>query len=496
MISEPLSLPSAQASFAEAPDQVVLPLSPEKDFLDELEQHRASGMANVFIDLHPIEKNFFLGIQGTRASRLLVLEYYDRYKEQGERSAMEWLNQQFQSLSIYPELKKNSSSRFAFLKTSVDRIKFFQGSKYDYYRELVRQYQFVKNQQPDCSRWMYTIQGLHALGIGYPEDDYLREGETPRNASIATLRSRIRQLKGEEPIEGTADFWEHTPFAIALAGNFHNTLCGQAGSLPEISKLIYDQRRGKDLGFLKEAAADIIREILGLDTDMTKNGSNRILIDVRHMSPAARKLYYQTIITRFNGIPANQENLIPIIATQVGFSGIDSLDELSRNASEGKEKDQFRSKGFLAWSYNLCDEDVIAIFNSSGLINIANDRRILGEDYRNWLAHLDFKPVARRRGHQLIKRTIEQFVRIAFDYFLPNPLKIWDVLSFHPAVSPTQATPVHTALPWETLEEELLIILSALKREEPLWFGSFRPEDIVQKMCYSNLERIVKQSHY
>lgn len=496
MISEPLSLPSAQVSFVEASDHVALPLSPEKDFLEILEQHRASGMANVFIDLHPVEKNFFLGIQGTRATRLLVLEYYDRWAEQGERSAMEWLNQQFQSLSIYPELKKGSSSKFAFLKTSPSRIKFFQGSQYDYYRELVSQYQFIKNQQPDCSQWMYTIQGLHALGIGYPEDDYLREGETPRNASMATLRSRIRQLKGEEPIEGTTDFWEHTPFAIALAGNFHNTLCGQARSLPEISKLIYDQRSGKDLGFLKEAAGDIIRELLGLDTDMTRNGSKRILIDVRHLSPAARKLYYQTIITRYNELPANRDHKIPIIATHVGFSGIDSLDELASNASEGKEKDQFRSKGFLAWGYNLCDEDVIAIFNSRGLINIANDKRILGEDYHNWLAHVDFKLVARRRAHYLVKRTIEQFVRISFDYFLPDPLKIWDVLCFHPAVSATQTTPVHIALPWETLEEELLSILIALKREEPLLFGNFRPEDIVQKMCYSNLERIVKQSQH
>lgn len=493
MISAPLTWKTDEADYVESPNRVASSeVVYHEKYLEKLEHHRALGSPLLSIDLHPVEKNFFLGMQGTRATKLMVIEYYERCEEQGELKAIDWLNSQFQSLSAYSELKRHSSSVLSFIDVSTERIKFHQGRHYDYYQELVSQYKTIKDQQPDYSKWMYTVQGLHSLGTGYPEDDFLRDGETPRNASMANLRNRIRQLKGEAPIEETSDYWEHTPFAIALAGNFHNTFCGHASSLPEISKLIYDQRNGKDLGFLKDATYDIIRELLGLDSEMKMTGAKRILIDVRHMSPAARKLYYHNIIAVFNEIPANRDHKIPIIATNVGFSGIDSLDEMIRNAAEGKEKDNFRSKGFLAWGYNLSDEDVIAIFHSRGLINLANDTRLLGEDHQNWLSLIGFKTLTRKRAHQLVKRNIEQIVRISFDYFLSDPLKIWDIISFYPSASPTSTLSSNLAIAWDNIEEDLLSILVSMKREEPLWFGNYRPEDLVQKICYGNAERVLK----
>jgi hypothetical protein len=489
MISTPLSWKSLAAEFVGTPElsaEVAVALPPVA--LDEtLEHHRALGSPIVSIDLQPLEKNFFTGVAGTNITPTLIKQYFERVQQQGEERALAWLTSHLLHQPEYHEYRKNSKTKLALVKAEPQRISFFQSPHYDYYQELVAQYQLLKERQPEWSEWIYTIQGLHALGAGNEEAS--TADQSPFNASRFALKSRIRQLKGEEAIEGTQDYWQHAPMAIALAGHFHNTVCGHTSSLPEASRLVYDQRNGKDLAFLQEGAYDIIYELLGLDENLRPTGATRIAIDVRHMSPAARKVYYQNIIARFNEQPANRDRKIPIIATNV--SGVDSLDELMRQATEGKEKDHNRSNGFLSWGYNLCDEDVIAIFNSRGLINIANDKRLLGEDYSQWLAQIDIRPLAKRRAHQLLKRTIEQFVRIAFDYFLANPLKIWDVIGFYPSVSPVEPYPADTLTSWDTVEEDLLEVLTQLKREEPLLFGNYRPEDIVRKMCVENVQRVI-----
>ncbi len=489
MLSTPLTAKPHLLEFVEGKEQT--PVSPfliaEEKFISEMASQKAMGAPFLFVDLKPIEKNFFNGVNGSRISRAAVTEYYERCRTHGERKAVEWLDTQFRTLPGYAELKKSVAAPLAFLKTDPTLIRLYQSTRYDYFEELKSQYQkFVRYSGNDVSKICVTIQGLHSLGTGYPEDDDLRDGDNPRNACTTEIKRRIRQLKGEEPTS-EGNFWQDTPFAIALAGNFHNTYCGHTSILPEPCRLLYDQRKGKDLGILQDSAYDVIRELLALDENLEPTKSKRILIDVRHMSPASRQVYYHSIIKKHNDQPANQQRKIPIMASQVGYSGIDSLDEMVRNANEGKEKEGFRSKGFLAWGYNLSDEDVIAVFHSDGLINIANDRRLLGEDQQSWISQLDFKPIVRVRSLNLMKRTIRHFVRIAFDYFLPNQLKVWDILSFQPQLSMSaNANSSSLVLPWETVEEDMLEILTSLKREEPLWFGSYKPETVARKICYEN----------
>lgn len=494
MISAPLSWGSSPAELMEVSEAILTDANiiSHTSLALKLQRHRALGSPLVNIDLHPVERNFFLGISGEEQTRTIIQQYYQELQSHGKAKAAQWLMSQLSSLPDYQALPKSSRNKTTLVEADPKRLRFFKSRQYDYYQELIVQYQQLKQEKPEWSKWIYTIQGLHALGVGYPEAGQFQE-EFSLNASHAQIKSRIRQLKGEEPLEGSNDYWQQPPFAIALASHFHNTYCGQASSLPEALRLLYDQRGGKDLGFLQEATYDIIHELLGIDRDLQLTGSRRILIDVRHMSPAARKTYYQHVIARYNENPSNHERKIPIIATHVGFSGIDSLDELIRHASEGKENDNFRTQGFLSWGYNLSDEDVIAIFNSHGLINIANDKRLLGEEH-HWTTQIGLKAIVKRRGKQLVKRTIEQFVRIPFDYFLTNPLKVWDIISFHPAISPSESTATEEALAWETIEEDLLVILHQLKREEPILFGNYRPEDLVKKICHDNLDRILKDA--
>jgi hypothetical protein len=489
MLTTPLSAKSQLLDFVETPQEAQISHyhTPEESFIRHLAQHRAMGTPLLLVDLQPIEKNFFLGVHGTRISRTTVVEYYERYRSEGEKKANEWLDQHFRTLPGYLELKKSLAEQLSFIKEDPSLVHYYQSSRYDYFQELKLQYQkFLRHTGNAEAKIYLTIQGLHSLGTGYPEDDDLREGDTAHNTCPTEIKKRIRQLKREEPMS-EGNFWMHTPLALAMAGNFHNAYCGHTSTLPEAWRLLYDQRKGKDLGILQDSAFEIMRELLGLDENLESTGSKRILIDVRHMSPASRMLYYQNIIKKHNDQPDHQEKKIPILASHVGYSGIDSLDEMIRNASEGKEKEGFRSKGFLAWGCNLSDEDVIAIFHSDGLINIANDRRLLGEDQQSWISQLDFKPIVRMRSLNLMKRTLRHLVRISFDYFLPRQLKIWDILSLQPQLTLSASTNQNDlVLPWNTIEEDVTELLTSLKREEPLWFGSYKPEVLAHKICYEN----------
>lgn len=478
--------------FVETPDfsHVIATHSTEINFASEVAHHRAIGSPVVIMEFSAPEKNFFSGIPNTPITKELVLDFYTEWQELGEKKALEWLADQVTEIAgISHPVRARAGG---FIRTTEKQCRYFQKPYYNYFQELIEQHIAVKNILPENIQWIFAIDGIHALGNIAIALDSQADPELPKESSVQVIKHRIRQLKGQEPIEGTKTFWERTPLSIAIASHFNNGLVGHCSSLPEASKLIIDQRSGKDLGIINHQAFEVFRELLGLDDNLVATGAKRILIDVRHMSPASRQAYYRQVIYAFNETSADDQK-IPIIATQVGFSGIDTLDEMAHNASQGKEKDSFRSKGFWAAGYNLSDEDVIAIFRSNGLIGLANDRRILGEDGSSLLTSISFKPLMRRRGLALMKKTIEQLVRIPFDYYLPNQLKIWDMISIHPTVS-LFGFSNSLAISWQSLEEEVTIILEQLKNEEPLWFGSYRAEQLAKKICSGNLQDFVQRN--
>ncbi len=123
-----------------------------------------------------------------------------------------------------------------------------------------------------------------------------------------------------------------------------------------------------------------------------------ILIDVKHASLYTRLQYYdhkKTLEKEFSAV-----NRLPIISSHTGFvftSVKNLLDQKlfrsetkqdgstrtskisSQNRKIGKTDDTINS-GLYAnpWTINLFDEDIVAIFQSRGLIGISMDQRILG----------------------------------------------------------------------------------------------------------------------
>jgi microsomal dipeptidase-like Zn-dependent dipeptidase len=168
-----------------------------------------------------------------------------------------------------------------------------------------------------------------------------------------------------------------------------------------------------------------------------------------------------------------------------------------RNAREDCEDEKFRINGFLGWSINLCDEDVIEIHRSRGMIGLAFDQRLLGGDRLLWLIQLAPKALARRQAMALFGNTLEQFVRIPFEYHLEDPLRIWDEIcigsGFDGLTNPITRYP--TVLQFKIFEEDLIEILEKMKREHPLWLGGRNPVELARKICFDNALNFVVREY-
>ncbi|MBX3256060.1 MAG: hypothetical protein KF862_18130 [Chitinophagaceae bacterium] len=115
----------------------------------------------------------------------------------------------------------------------------------------------------------------------------------------------------------------------------------------------------------------------------------KIMVDVKHLSLASRRMLTEDIRHRLEFIPINQ----PLICTHAGFTGLSYKDipdymdykaERKKNYSYilwGKPKKYGMLDFMTAFnpsSINLYDEDIMAILKSGGMIGLNLDKRILG----------------------------------------------------------------------------------------------------------------------
>ncbi len=518
------------------PDRLLRPFGQAGYSQTDLAKCLRSNTRLLFASLSPIEKGFFSGIGGSSFNKHFMLELHERWHHDGEKETSSWL---FKQLSKrYPDAKLNHSDMLFICSRSMnlkpEQVKKLQNGHYDYFEALKDEYQFflersgqhtttsyeIKidntgiartwqgaytlaanskeiNIDPDGSEISIvpTLGGIHSLGVGNPEDLDKRPGQQPKDVDLNTLMSRIRQLKGEEALDnGPLSRWQHRPFYITFAQHFNNTLSGHAKSFSAPASLLFDQHKGIDAG-VHTGCLDVWRELLSLTSTLEPTDSPRILIDVHHMSAAARLAYYKNIIEPHNRI--NNENPIPVIASHAGYAATDYLQDQIDYSKKGLENDRSHRNGFLRWSINLCDEDVLQIFNSKGMLGLSLDYQLLGGGANAWLDNIPFAPLARKRNLNLIKRTLQQFVRIPFDYHMTEPHTIWYRLAlgsgFDGFMQPMQR--YSSVLQFSTFEQDLVKILHDMKHEDPIWFGSFRPEDLARMICFNNAYEFVKK-HY
>ncbi|WP_452232424.1 membrane dipeptidase [Lacinutrix sp. MEBiC02595] len=184
-----------------------------------------------------------------------------------------------------------------------------------------------------------TIEGAHAFETGLLLDKNMADEQT--------VLSNIEEVKN----------WAHKPLFITLAHHFYNEICGHARSI-NIGAIKDNQNRGLNTD-ITELGFKVIDKLL----DKTNN--KRILIDVKHMSTAARKTYYNLLETTY----ADQN--IPIIVSHGAANG-------KRSIEEWDKKDSALSGAFSDLDINFYDSEILRIAKSKGIFGLQLDERRIG----------------------------------------------------------------------------------------------------------------------
>ncbi len=184
-----------------------------------------------------------------------------------------------------------------------------------------------------------SIEGAHAFETGLHRDK--------NTANEATVLKNIETVKN----------WEYKPFFITLAHHFYNEICGHARSI-SIGLIKKQQNRGLNSD-ITELGFKVIDKLL--DNSQGK----RMLIDVKHMSTASRKTYYQLLETKY----ANEN--IPIIVSHGALNG-------KRSIVEWDKTDSKLSKEFSDIDINFYDAEIVRIAKSNGIFGLQLDERRIG----------------------------------------------------------------------------------------------------------------------
>jgi len=356
----------------------------------------------------------------------------------------------------------------------------------NYFPELEAEYRYVFNAQgksPDGkSRFMLannyheleqalkshnilagilSIEGAHALGVGCSESEKLSNDELK-----GLLTQNIQTIKN----------WETPPFSINLAHHFWNQLCGHARSFkPPINNLI-NQNKGKNKG-INDLGWHVIRELLS-----NKNGK-RILIDVKHMSAAARKEYYQFVGHHNKSYPADT---IPVICSHTGVNGFATLDHSMKQPDASVKS---RNHRFHRWTINLCDEDICAIHQSNGIIGLMVDKGVIGST----------RTVRQLATVKDEKQQRQQYCRLFWDNAFQIVAAVdnksgWDVIALGTDFDGTitHMDPYESAAKMPLLRADLIGYLEDSRLHEEYWY-SYTPVQLVQKIMCGNAMQFYKR---
>ncbi|MBK9330709.1 MAG: membrane dipeptidase [Sphingobacteriales bacterium] len=355
----------------------------------------------------------------------------------------------------------------------------FQKKQYNYFEDLLAEYEYVKNQQgksPDGKSefvlvnnykeleqalkmentliGIVTIEGAHVLGTGAPTTDQI-----PKDALIKQMTENIRTIKN----------WEYPPFVINLAHHFWNHLCGHATSFKRPINGLVNQNKGKNKG-ITEAGWHVIRELL------SANNGKRILIDTKHMSVAARKEYY-AFIGNHNYL--NPKHKIPVISSHACASGFKTLDSSIR---QNDIMVKARKARLYKWSINISDEEARIIHDSEGLIGLMMDKGNLGGlDLIKAIGEIPDAEKKRREFAQLFLDNAFQLVKAV------GKKSGWDMIAIRTDFDGTitHIDPYESASKMPLLLHDLLDYLEKNKYQKELWYG-YTPVQIIEKVFYKN----------
>ena len=384
-----------------------------------------------------------------------------------------------------------------YLRYGLKRVRHIVSKDFDYWDEYVRELDFLRGQDgqrhepaaepggddldPDVAGCYHiirsaeqlqeviegdadiaavvTIEGSHVFSIG-PD---------LQPVSFERMQERIAALKAQpEPV-----------LFITLAHHFDNGFCGHAHSLPDVAKLVMDQRERLYEGFERkdDLGIRVALELLDLDGELNDRGGRRILLDIKHMSPLTRRQYYDEIVRPYNErvLPAP----IPIVASHVGYSGVGTLQELIDNAQN--EDDHWFVGNNYAWGINLCDEDVRMIHDSRGLLGVIFDRRVAGTPPDVQIPEVLWKRVIADQILGFVDAVMLDDRRTAKDR-----RRVWDCISlgtdYDGVMHPVPRYP--TVMEFPLFADDLARVLHGIRHTRMI--EDIGVDELVEKICWRN----------
>jgi len=389
-----------------------------------------------------------------------------------------------------------------------------QSSSFNYFRHLKKEYDFLlmengRYHNKEGKEWRYVLPGNTAEINRYKDDDSTiiiipsiegMHSLIPGNAGdINTGKYDLGQL-----LENVSEVknWDHHPLYISFSHHFYNGLCGHARTIPDgISSFLIKQNVGMNEPF-NDRGEEVTDLLLGLGR--YKNEGKRILIDIKHMSVAARKRLYQKISAENSNLP--DEERIPIIASHCGYSGFKTLSDAI--IVPDTEPSKYKSSAiFNPWNTNLTDEDVINIFKSGGLIGVILDQRMLsgmkvseeGMKFSKREIFNNDEKIVKFWTVQIAKNILGMVKAVVTDDNVntDEKIKVWDILSigsdFDGMINPVDSF---------IIADEFKDLRSALAKYMPglpdfdLCAQGLSIDEILDKIMYDNaLEFVLRNYH-
>ncbi len=383
--------------------------------------------------------------------------------------------------------------QIAFLKYSPARVRHLLSRDYDYWDELLREYDFLLS-------WDGVRCEADGPGTGSGRYELIRspdhmnsvlEADDDTICAVLSIEGgHVFSIAGDETVDDAVIFerieelkrWPHPFLFITPAHHFDNGFCGHARSLPSIGGMIMDQTPRMHTGFeeKRDLGRRVFRALLDVDDELNDLGSRRILLDCKHMSPLLRKQYYAEFVIPYNAKRDRTRPPIPVIHSHTGYSAVARIDDLIRHQDD--EHDHWHVDNFRAWGLNACDEDVHMVHDTEGLIGVCFDQGVAGVGPNERVPEQHYGRVLVRQILAMADVILQDDRRDEEDR-----IRVWDRICIgsdfdgviHPVASHS------TALSFPAFAEDLRVVLN--EKRHTRFIERVGVDEIVERVCWKNI---------
>lgn len=329
--------------------------------------------------------------------------------------------------------------------------------------------------------WILSIAGGHTLGNFL----FIEQGQYRTNEYRNTIIGNIDVLKGANPIRLKEQEYLQIPiFSISFGNYFQDGICGKAAQF-----LIEEENVFKRQDNLGEDFSDLGK--VAVQRLLSKKDGRRILIDIGGISLKAREWYYSYVRDR-----RYEKDTIPILATNVGISGLSKKD---KNYSNEDAKIKNLNTMLSHRHANLCKEDILDILKSNGLIGISLERdKLMGKSFKTrYNATVVGSANRRRVAVDAIVSNICKIVKNCYS------IEAWDIISIS---SQFDTYARHLEMYNESadmyqLYKDLLVYFENPRDIEGTFDAKeikelmydYTPKELVDKIMYKNALKFIKK---